>query len=210
MRTIHKTAGKGSGRRAFTLGELLIVMAIIAILVGISIPIFTAQREKSAEAADIANMRAAKAAAVQVFYAGITDENSAKANGFKWWKGNNNDTANASAIYIADKGTFSNIATASLKEKDAYGQGTSNDGGTEYYGYNSSLDYSKAVIQVTIYPKGAGEKILKNFDGGKYNSSEYYNAPCIIIEWRNTTTDKYFVGAVDGNRGLGQIIFIDD
>lgn len=209
MRSIDKTNSRTFGRRAFTLAELLIVVAIIAVLVGISIPIFTAQREKSAEAADIANMRAAKAAAVQVFYAGITDEDSAKAYGFKWWKGNSNDPANASAIYIADKGTFSNIATASLKEKDAYGQGTATDGGTEYYGYNSSLDYSKAVIQVTIYPNGAGQKILKNFDGGKYNSSEYYNAPCIIIEWRNTT-DKYFVGAVGGSRGLGQIIFIDD
>ena len=121
MRSIDKTNSRTFGRRAFTLAELLIVVAIIAVLVGISIPIFTAQREKSAEAADIANMRAAKAAAVQVFYAGITDEDSAKAYGFKWWKGNSNDPANASAIYIADKGTFSNIATASLKEKDAYG-----------------------------------------------------------------------------------------
>ena len=79
MRFIDKTNSRTFGRRAFTLAELLIVVAIIAVLVGISIPIFTAQREKSAEAADIANMRAAKAAAVQVFYAGITDEDSAKA-----------------------------------------------------------------------------------------------------------------------------------
>lgn len=206
MRIQHKHL---KDRHAFTLAELLIVVAIIAVLVGISIPIFTAQREKSAEATDIANMRAAKAAAIEIYYAGIHDSDSAAAYGFKWWNGNSNDPANASAIYIADKGTFSNMATASLKEKDAYGQGTDKDGGTECYGYNSSLDYSKAVIQVTIYPNGAGKAILKNFDGGAYNSSEYYNAPCIILEWRRTT-DKKFVGAVGNNRGLGQIIFIDD
>ena len=42
----------------------MIVVAIIAVLVAVSIPIFTAQLEKSREATDIANMRAAKAALV--------------------------------------------------------------------------------------------------------------------------------------------------
>jgi len=53
-----------TNRRGFTLGELLIVVAIIGVLVGISIPIFTSQLEKSRQATDIANMRSAKAAAV--------------------------------------------------------------------------------------------------------------------------------------------------
>ena len=45
----------------FTLAELLIVVAIIAVLVAISIPIFTSQLEKSKEAVDAANLRAAYA-----------------------------------------------------------------------------------------------------------------------------------------------------
>lgn len=45
----------------FTLAELLIVVAIIAVLVAISIPIFTTQLEKSREATDMANVRAAYA-----------------------------------------------------------------------------------------------------------------------------------------------------
>ena len=47
----------------FTLAELLIVVAIIAILVAIDIPIFTVQIEKSREATDMANFRAAYAEA---------------------------------------------------------------------------------------------------------------------------------------------------
>ena len=48
----------------FTLAELLIVVAIIAVLVAISIPIFTSQLEKSRESTDQANVRSAYAALV--------------------------------------------------------------------------------------------------------------------------------------------------
>lgn len=48
-------------KKGFTLAELLIVVAIIAVLVAISIPIFTSQLEKSREAVDLANMRTAYA-----------------------------------------------------------------------------------------------------------------------------------------------------
>ena len=43
--------------KGFTLAELLIVVAIIAVLVAIAIPVFTAQLEKSREATDLANVR---------------------------------------------------------------------------------------------------------------------------------------------------------
>lgn len=48
-------------KKGFTLAELLIVVAIIAVLVAISIPIFTSQLEKAREATDLANLRAAYA-----------------------------------------------------------------------------------------------------------------------------------------------------
>lgn len=48
-------------RKGFTLAELLIVVAIIAVLVAVAIPIFGSQLEKSREAADLANVRAAYA-----------------------------------------------------------------------------------------------------------------------------------------------------
>ena len=55
-------------KKGFTLAELLIVVAIIAVLVAISIPIFNAQLRKARIATNKANIRAAKAAAVTQYY----------------------------------------------------------------------------------------------------------------------------------------------
>lgn len=51
-------------KKGFTLAELLIVVAIIAVLVAISIPIFTSQLKKARMATNQANARAGYAAAV--------------------------------------------------------------------------------------------------------------------------------------------------
>ena len=53
--------------KGFTLAELLIVVAIIAVLVAISIPVFTSQLEKSRDAVTEANVRAAYAEAATKF-----------------------------------------------------------------------------------------------------------------------------------------------
>ena len=52
---------KKNNKKGFTLAELLIVVAIIAVLVAVAIPVFTTQLEKSREATDLANVRAAYA-----------------------------------------------------------------------------------------------------------------------------------------------------
>ena len=59
----------------FTLAELLIVVAIIAVLVAIAIPVFNSQLEKSREATDLANVRSAYA---EVMAAAITEDHDAK------------------------------------------------------------------------------------------------------------------------------------
>ena len=68
--------------KGFTLMEMLIVVAIIAVLVAIAIPTFTSALEKSREATDAANLRAAYA---EVTVAGLTeaetDPNGATRNG---------------------------------------------------------------------------------------------------------------------------------
>ncbi|MBQ1749703.1 MAG: prepilin-type N-terminal cleavage/methylation domain-containing protein [Lachnospiraceae bacterium] len=67
---------KRLNKKGFTLAELLIVVAIIAVLVAIAIPIFTSQLEKAREATDAANIRAAYA---EVQTAVLTGEDTGKA-----------------------------------------------------------------------------------------------------------------------------------
>ena len=55
--------------KGFTLAELLIVVAIIAVLVAIAIPVFTTQLERSREATDLSNIRAAYAEAMSEYLA---------------------------------------------------------------------------------------------------------------------------------------------
>ena len=54
MRSLKKKLGKNGG---FTIVEMLIVVAIIAILIAISIPMFTAALERTRHAVDDANRR---------------------------------------------------------------------------------------------------------------------------------------------------------
>ena len=55
---------KKMNKKGFTLAELLIVVAIIAVLVAVAIPVFTTQLEKSRDAVTCSNLRAAYAEAM--------------------------------------------------------------------------------------------------------------------------------------------------
>ena len=61
---------KRNNKKGFTLAELLIVVAIIAVLTAIAIPVFTSQLEKSREATDAANVRDAYAEIATALVAG--------------------------------------------------------------------------------------------------------------------------------------------
>ena len=54
---------KKNNKKGFTLAELLIVVAIIAVLVAVAIPVFNAQLERSRDATSVANLRSAYAQA---------------------------------------------------------------------------------------------------------------------------------------------------
>ena len=60
-------------KRGFTLAELLIVVAIIAVLVAVAIPVFGGQMEKSKQTVDMANMRAAYAVLIADYLSGEKD-----------------------------------------------------------------------------------------------------------------------------------------
>ena len=115
-------------KKGFTLAELLVVVAIVAVLVAISIPIFTSQLEKARESTDVANMRAAKAEAVSDY---LSDE---KVGTF---------------YYDADNGKMLNA-----KPENGYGKGTAKKGGTTYSSYSESTDYTNKVIEVTVDADG--------------------------------------------------------
>lgn len=66
---------KKTNKKGFTLAELLVVVAIIAVLVAIAIPIFTSQLEKAREATDLANLRAAYAECTTAVLTGEANDN---------------------------------------------------------------------------------------------------------------------------------------
>ena len=98
---------KKNNRKGFTLAELLIVVAIIGVLVAISIPIFTAQLEKSREAVDESNIRAAYA---EVMAAALTDS-----------KKNEGDVTYADGKYSKE--------VVLIQQEDGWTTGISNIGG---------------------------------------------------------------------------------
>lgn len=148
--------------KGFTLAELLIVVAVIAVLVAISIPIFNKQIEKSREAHDMYTMRAIAAFAVDAYYSGKVNSEHAKELGLKWWDNKNADQNNAAGVYVPSTGKF----VPERKGVIPYGKGTTMNGGTSYSvgsnpngAYNPNLDYTHAVCMFSIYPEGSNPHI---------------------------------------------------
>lgn len=89
---------KLQNKKGFTLMEMLIVVAIIAVLVAIAIPVFNGALTKSKEAADVANVRATYA---EWQTAMLTENTKAPANVTDFLKGpTGNDTL---TLNYADK-----------------------------------------------------------------------------------------------------------
>ena len=120
-------------KKGFTLAELLVVVAIVGILVAISSPVFTAQLSKARKATNLANLRAAKAAAVAEY---LTSESE----GTKTY---NYDIATGTATATDDK-----AATTERKLDDSATSGTAVDGNAKY---------TKFSVTVTTTTDGTGD-----------------------------------------------------
>lgn len=86
-------------KKGFTLMEMLIVVAIIAILIAIAIPTFAGQLEKANQATDAANIRAAYAQAAL----DALDKDGA---------------GSAESVAMVHSGTFNKITNARIGDKD--------------------------------------------------------------------------------------------
>lgn len=97
----------------FTLVELLIVVAIIAILAAISIPLVSGSLERARKAADQANERAARATAVIYLLTG---------NGYEW-----NNSGGQSLWYDAECGQLVS-SFQEVQQITPYGQTKDHEG----------------------------------------------------------------------------------
>ena len=125
-RKLSKTGG-------FTLVEMLIVVAIIAILIAVSIPLVNSALEKARDATDQANERSAKAEAV-LLYMGVTD-------------------LDADAVHKSGGGYIYDAVNGKLQTGDlttAYGKCTGGHTGE----YNNIGDHTKLVVGVYIDKNG--------------------------------------------------------
>ena len=93
---------KKLNKKGFTLAELLIVVAIIAVMAAIAIPIFTAQLGKAQAATDEANIRSGYANASANLLTTST------ATGKVWYLNNDGTVSETSGTYKT-KGTSGNL-----------------------------------------------------------------------------------------------------
>ena len=102
--------------KGFTLAELLIVVAIIAVLVAIAIPVFTSQLEKAREATDLANIRSAYAEVVATSLSDPDNDHQAtvsKKQSVAGWQG----AADIAGINIAGNGSTEIESTGNSEVK---------------------------------------------------------------------------------------------
>ena len=105
---------KKMNKKGFTLAELLIVVAIIAVLVAVAIPVFNAQLEKSRQATDLANIRSSYAEAMATLLADGTSASGTK------YKMQEHSAINDNLLGNVDASLKAAISTAgNLKDKTA-------------------------------------------------------------------------------------------
>ena len=118
---------KKMNKKGFTLMEMLIVIAIIAILIAIAIPTFTAALEKSRQKTDLANARALKSLVVAQYMAqdDTDDPNvyniiSAATSSTFYLNKNGQELMTANGNNPSDTGSAMKVTSTQFKEQGTY------------------------------------------------------------------------------------------
>lgn len=145
--TMEKLRAKLKENSGFTLIEMLIVVAIIAILIAVSIPMVNGALERARDSADQANERAAKAITT-LYFMGATDDTIAGGGTYEAGSAMSSTTP----IYYD---TVSGNLTFE-KPTDGYGQCTNHDSCYQNGGNATDYDISHVgkVIRVEITTEG--------------------------------------------------------
>lgn len=159
-----------SKRRGFTLAEVLIVMGIVVILAGVSVPIFASIYRKNQIKHVKDQETAAKAAAVAAFYTGYDSKNK--------------------KVDISQTGVCTFLYDA---ENNAVYVLNSNAGVQDFVdnGYSSSIDkYGLNIPKTRDY---SDEVILVKFDGRYFKYKDFFSSPnlskgtfeepLMIVDW---------------------------
>ena len=139
MKNLKNKLNKKGG---FTLVEMLIVVAIIAILIAVSIPLVSGALEKARDATDQANERAAKAEAV-LYYMGVTKE-TLTIDSKEYVAGD--DIAGGKVWYDANAGKL----VADKTGITGYGQCQNVDGCYSYKSGETNKSHDGQIIEIKI------------------------------------------------------------
>lgn len=89
-------------RSGFTLAELLIVVAIVAVLVAIAVPVFSGALGKADDAVKDANERSVKAEATTQYITATTDAERNAVNGSIYWANEKGDVTGPTTTAPSD------------------------------------------------------------------------------------------------------------
>ncbi|MDO4501483.1 MAG: type II secretion system protein [Erysipelotrichaceae bacterium] len=159
--------------KGFTLAELLIVVAIIAVLTGVSLPVFNGQLEKSREATDAANIRSQYA---EVLAEAISNDKDFNIDGkdlgvinLKQTKNNWQDSQFLESLKSLDK-TLTDSIQPSAK-------------GTAW------VEYKDGVVSIKFAGEGTNSVKWQNIDLNNRFWADAVNKEGTILEYDSITVD---------------------